>query len=318
MARITKKTVSLFDTTTTPEQDVVGQWLHLKELLSLTDEASVQECQDNVCDITENLLKFVKENFATACESISASMATGSDMTQDMAVDTVMSLIGAKTGYDKLEVQLFICSYANLLCRVNELMRSGNQCYLSIALACREMNVAYLPANVRTLFNACIVYSKKGDDSLMHWVFWTPKCRTRNAVATHAIAQGCFIRSNGREYLFTPGMKQVEMETREAPNTRGELVQKPVIDYQWEAKSQRVLTFWERVGIKDDMWEKTLVLFDDKAKEHIVTFKASQVENLAKASTKGAVKGLEAPKKAPNAVKIRNARLKKLFDDMDF
>ena len=245
-------------------------------------------------------------------------MATGSDMTQDMAVETIMSLVGEKTGYDKLEAQLYICAFTGLLVRINENMRSGYQCYMAIAMACHDMAVRYLPANVRTLFNACIVYQKKGDDKLMHWVFWTKQCKTRNAVATHSIAQGCFIRADGLEYLFTPSMEHVDIETREAPNTRGELVNKPVIEYQWDAKSQRILAFWNKVGVKEDGWEKALAQYDSDAGKHVVNFKASLTENVAKASVSTTLKGLETTKKAPNAVKVRNAKLKQLFDEIGF
>ena len=340
-----KKEISLFDTTTTQEPTAqeqtqeptaqeptvepteqeptqepthIGMWLRLKSLLACTDEAAVAESEGDVCASTKSLLGYVKETFTESVETLSASMATGSEMTQDMAVETIMSLVGEKAGYDKLEAQLFICEYTPLLVQVNEYMRSGFQCYLAIAKACYETNVQYLPASVRTLFNACIVYQKKDDAGLMQWVFWSPKCKTRNAVATHSIAQGCFIRSNGLEHLFTPSMPHVDVETRETPNTRGEIVQKPVIDYQWEAKSQRVLAFWKAVGIDEGLWEKSLAHYDGDAREHVVSYKASCEEKFAKANTKGALKGLETTKKAPNAVKVRNAKLKQLFADMDF
>ena len=287
-------------------------------MLAETDEQRVSDTQEKTCRLTKALLSFVKYNFTTRVETLSASMATGSDMTQDMAVETVMSLVAEKTGYDKLEIQLYICAYTELLSKINDNMRSGYQCYMAIAKACYDMDVRCLPANVRTLFNACIVYQKKGDDKVMHWVFWTNRCRTRNAVATHSIAQGCFIRADGLEHLFTPDMKHVEIETREAPNTRGEIVSKPVIDYQWAAKSQRILSFWKNVGIKEDAWEKALMRYDENAKENVVKFKASLVENVAKASVSTSIKGLETSKKAPNAVKVRNAKLKQLFDEMEF
>ena len=293
-------------------------WLRLKSLLSATDEKTVAESESDVCASTKALLAHVKETFASSVESLSASMAKGSEMTQDMALDTVMSLVGDKTGYDKLEVQLYICAYTQLLVQVNEYMRSGFQCFLAIAKACYDANVQYLPASVRTLFNACIVFQKKDDDGLMKWVFWTTKSKTRNAVATHSIAQGCFIRSNGLEHLFTPSMKHVGIETRETPNTRGEIVQKPIIEYQWEAKSQRILAFWKAVGIDEGLWEKSLARYDADAREHIVSYKTSCEEKFAKTTTKGALKGLETTKKAPNAVKVRNAKLKQLFADMDF
>lgn len=325
-----KKETSLFDTTptTTVEPTVepttttttahIGMWLRLKSLLACTDENAVAESEGDVCASTKALLAHVKETFTESVETLSASMATGSEMTQEMALETIMSLVGEKTGYDKLEAQLYICEYTPLLVQVNTYMRQGFQCYLAIAKACYDTGVQYLPASVRTLFNACIVYQKKDDTGLMQWIFWMPKCKTRNAVATHSIAQGCFIRSNGLEHLFTPSMKHVEIETREAPNTRGEIVQKPVIDYQWAAKSQRVLAFWKAIGIDENVWEKSLARYDADAREHIVAYKASCEEKLAKASTKGALKGLETTKKAPNAVKVRNAKLKQLFADMDF
>ena len=327
MARTSKKTVSLFDNATEPtpettpettDENVVDMWLSLKQMLAETDEQLVSESQEKACDMTKALLGFVKENFTEGVETLSASMATGSEMTQDMAVETVMSLVAEKTGYDKLEAQLYICAYTELLAKINDNMRSGCQCYMAIAKACYDMDVRYLPANVRTLFNACIVFQKKGDDKVMHWVFWTPRCKTRNAVATHSIAQGCFIRANGLEHLFTPSMSHVDMETREAPNTRGEIVNKPVIDYNWEAKSQRILSFWKTIGIEDGQWEKVLAQYDADANEHVTHFKASLVENVAKASVSTSLKGLETTKKAPNAVKVRNAKLKQLFDEMDF
>lgn len=332
-----KKEVSLFDTTpatTTPAttatpaptpatpatkgQMCVDLYQKLKTLLSYTDENLVAKSEQTVCDITKTLLTYVKTCFTEAVEALSASMAQDSDMTQAQAIDTVMSLVGDKTGYDKLETQLYICAYSSLLVQVNAYMRQGFQCFLAIAKACYDANVQYLPASVRTLFNACIVYQKKDDTGFMKWVFWTPACRTRNAVATHSIAQGCFIRSNGLEHLFTPSMSHVELETRESPNTRGELVNKPVIEYQWDSKSQRILTFWKSIGVGEDVWEKTLAQYDEEAAEHIVTYKTACEEKLAKASTKGALKGLETTKKAPNAVKVRNAKLKQLFEDMDF
>lgn len=321
--RSAKKEISLFDTTPEPTQEPtamthIDMWLRLKSMLSATDEKTVAESEGDVCASTKALLAHVKETFTDSVESLSASMAQGSEMTQDMALETVTSLVGEKTGYDKLEAQLFICEYAPLLVQVNDYMRKGFQCYLAIAKACYDANVQYLPASVRTLFNACIVYQKKDDNGIMQWVFWTQKCKTRNAVATHSIAQGCFIRSNGLEHLFTPSMKCVEIETREAPNTRGEIVQKPVIDYQWQAKSQRILAFWKAVGIDEGLWEKSLARYDAEAHEHIVDYKTSCEEKYAKATTKGALKGLETTKKAPNAVKVRNAKLKKLFEDMDF
>lgn len=331
MAKTSKKTVSLFDNKTTTEptattataatttdENVVDMWLELKQLLSETDEQRVSASQEKACNLTKALLDYVKSNFAKCVETLSASMATGSEMTQDMAVETVMSLVGDKTGYDKLETQLYVCAFTDLLASINYNMRRGYQCYMSIAKACYDMGVRCLPANVRTLFNACIVFQKKGDDKLMHWVFWTNRSKTRNAVATHSIAQGCFIRANGLEHLFTPDMEHVDIETREAPNTRGEIVNKPVIDYNWDAKSQRILAFWKQVGIKDDDLEGALARYDADAAKHVVNFKASLVENVAKASVSTSLKGLETPKKAPNAVKVRNAKLKQLFEDMDF
>ena len=303
---------------TATAENVVEMWLSLKHMLAETDEQRVAEQQDKACQSTKALLAFVKENFAKCVETLSASMAKGSDMTQDMAVDTILSLVSDKAGYDKLEAQLYICAFADLLAKINDKMRSGYQCYMAIAKACYDTCVSYLPANVRTLFNACIVFQKKGDDKLMHWVFWTTRCKTRNAVATHSLAQGCFIRSNGLEYLFTPSMERVSIETREAPNTRGEMVDKPVIDYQWHAKSQRILAFWKTIGVKDDIWEKTLAQYDADANKHVVQYKATLVEHNAKASVSTSVKGLETTKKAPNAVKVRNAKLKQLFEDMDF
>lgn len=340
MARTTNKsTVSLFDTTATakepatvtskepatePEtepatpENVVEMWLSLKQMLAETDEQRVSEQQETACQTTKTLLGFVRENFTKSVETLSASMSTGSDMTQDLAVETIMSLVVGKTGYDKLEGQLYICAYTDLLVMINDNMRNGCQCYMAIAKACYDMDVLYLPANVRTLFNACIVFQKKGEDKLMHWVFWTTKCKTRNAVATHSIAQGCFIRSNGLEHLFTPSMERVALETRKAPNTRGEIVDKPVIDYQWDAKSQRILSFWKTVGIKDGVWEQTLAQYDTDANKHVIEYKVTLVENNAKASVSTNLKGLETTKKAPNAVKVRNAKLKQLFEDMDF
>lgn len=322
-----KKEISLFDTTTTATETQeptettithIEMWLRLKSLLAATDEKTVAESECDVCASTKALLAHVKETFASSVEALSASMAQGSEMTQEMAIQTVMSLVGDKTGYDKLEIQLFICVYTPLLIQVNEFMRKGFQCYLAIAKACYETGVQYLPSGVRTLFNACIVYQKKDDNGVMQWCFWTPKCRTRNAVATHSIAQGCFIRSNGLEHLFTPSMRHVEIETRETPNTRGEMVQKPVIDYHWDDKSQRILAFWKVVGINEDVWEKALAQYDGDAQNHIVDYKTSCEEKFVKATTKGALKGLESTKKAPNAVKVRNAKLKQLFADMDF
>ena len=296
----------------------MDMWLSLKQLLVDTDETRVSETQEDACRLTETLLSHVKENFATRVETLSASMATGSDMTQDMAVETIMSLVAGKSGFDKLEAQIHICGYCDVLCRVNDLIRTGMKAFLAIAVACHEHGIRCLPANIRTLFNACIVFAKKGDDNIMHFVFWTPKCRTRNAVATHAIAQGCFIRSDAMEHLFTTDLPSVQIETREKPDTRGEIVNKPVIEYQWGEKSQRILTFWNHIGSDRKTWEKALGQFDPDAREHIVDFESKQVENCAKASVSSNLKGLETTKKASNAVKVRNAKLKKLFADLDY
>ena len=292
--------------------------LALSNLLRIADETVVSETSKFVEETTQRLIAFCKQNLKDSIEALSASMSTGSLMTQDQAAATIMSLLDGKVGYDKLEAQVYICRYCALLCRVNQLLRKGMKAFLAIAVACHENGVKCLPANVRTLFNACIVYQKRDEKGVMCWVFWTPLDRTRNAIATHAIAQGCFIRSNGVEYLFTNDLPHVPIETKKAVSVTGEKLTKPIIDYQWADKSQRVLTFWNYMGIDRKTWRESLARFDADATDHIVDFESREVEKAAKASASTNLKGLEPSKKAPNAVKVRNAKLKQLFEDMDF
>lgn len=338
-----KKTVSLFDTTTpetttttpetttttpdmapettpdmAPENDEALVMLALSKLLGMSDESVVSKTSDIVTKTTKKLIAFCKENLKDSVETLSASMSTGSLMKQDQAAASIMSLLEGKVGYDKLETQVYICRYCDILCRINELLRSGMKAYLAIAVACHENGVKCMPANVRTLFNACISYQKRDDKGIMHWVFWTPADRTRNAIATHAIAQGCFIRSAGVEYLFTADLASVQIETKKAVSVTGEQVTKPVIEYQWSDKSQRVLAFWNYLGTAREKWQDSLARFDEAAKEHIVDFESREVEKAAKASVSTNLKGLETSKKAPNAVRVRNAKLKQLFAEMDF
>ena len=345
-----KKTVSLFDTTpetttpetpettpettlettpeTTPEtaklfdddaeKDEALAMHALSNLLCVSDESVVSKTSKVVEETTQRLIAFCKANLKESIEALSASMSTGSLMTQDQAAASIMSLLEGKVGYDKLEAQVYICRYCEMLCRINELIRTGMKAYLAIAVACHEKGVKCLPSNVRTLFNACIVYQKRDDKGIMQWVFWTPVDRTRNAIATHAIAQGCFIRSAGVEYLFTAELPTVQIETKKAVSVTGEKVTKPVIFYQWDEKSQRVLSFWNYLKVNKKTWHESLARFDGDAKQHIVDFEAREVEKAAKASVSTDIKGLETTKKAPNAVKVRNAKLKQLFAEMDF
>ena len=300
------------------DKDEALVMLALSNLLGMSDEAVVSRTSEYVEKTTQRLIAFCKKNLKESVEALSASMSTGSLMTQDQATATIMSLLDGKVGYEKLEAQVYICRYCDILCRINELLRTGVKAYLAIAVACHENGVKCLPANVRTLFNACIVYQKRDEKGIMQWVFWTPVDRTRNAIATHAIAQGCFIRSAGVEYLFTIDMPTVQLETKKAVSVTGEKITKPVIDYQWLEKSQRVLAFWNYTKSDRKAWTDSLARYDGDAKEHIVEFEGRENEKAAKASVSTTLKGLETTKKATNAVKVRNAKLKQLFADMDF
>lgn len=219
-------------------------------------------------DVYKAIAKYLSEgmkiNLPIAKRVLCEGMTRRTCALDAKALDTIEYVIEKdSTGRSKF----LIVAYADYIASVNDSLASGESMALSIAKCLHAKNEKSIPAEIRQLLNACLIFQRRGSDK---WSIWYRDEPNRNSPATHGIVGGCFVQSTDeREYLVYPKCK-FDMPTKDSKDEKGETIQIPRISYYWDDSTSKnrytkalCLISWLRVAYsstRDDITETLLNL----------------------------------------------------------